>query len=418
VASHLQPSRRSLRALEWLNFFLADVQTGLGPFLAAYLTANSWNPARVGYVLTFGGLITVAMQTPAGAVVDGTHRKRALLAIALGVLVLGALLLMRTPTTFSVYLSQLVIGGAAPFLGPTVAAITLGIVGASAFDRQFGKNQSFNSGGNVVTALLIAYICYRYGYRTIFVLAALMAIPAVVSLLAIDGKEIDYARARSAASARKPSKSGLATLARDQVLLAFLLAVFLFHLANAAMLPELGELLARANLKAAGPFMSACIIVTQLVIAIGAAWVGRRAGISGRRPLLLLGFGVLPIRGVLYTLTHTAGLLIAIQVLDGVANCIFVVVSVLVIADRTRGTGHFNFVSGVLATVVGIGAALSNGVGGAVSQRFGFAASFFSLAAVAFVAFLVLFFAVPETLIQKDWDASEDDSAFVSPQVA
>jgi MFS family permease len=76
-----------LRALEWLNFFLADVQTGLGPFLAAYLAASGWNPGRVGYVLTFGGLVTVAMQTPAGAVVDAMRRKRLLIAASLAVLV-------------------------------------------------------------------------------------------------------------------------------------------------------------------------------------------------------------------------------------------------------------------------------------------------------------------------------------------
>src|SRR6202034_2119474 len=90
------------------------------------------------------------------------------------------------------------IGGSAPFLGPTVAAITLGIVGAKAFDAQFGKNQAFNSAGNVFTALLVAYVSYKLGYRAIFVIAALMAIPAAASLLAIDAKQIDYARARGA----------------------------------------------------------------------------------------------------------------------------------------------------------------------------------------------------------------------------
>jgi hypothetical protein len=71
------------RPVEWLNFFLADVQTGLGPFLAAYLAANGWNPASVGYALTFGGLVTVAVQTPAGAVVDAVHSKRLLVAVNL-----------------------------------------------------------------------------------------------------------------------------------------------------------------------------------------------------------------------------------------------------------------------------------------------------------------------------------------------
>jgi MFS family permease len=109
---------RSLRAVEWLNFFLADVQTGLGPFLAAYLAANGWNPARVGYALTFGGLVTVAMQTPAGAVVDGVHHKRALLAFNLGLLVAGALFLMAPLTRLSVYSAQLLIGGRRRSSGP------------------------------------------------------------------------------------------------------------------------------------------------------------------------------------------------------------------------------------------------------------------------------------------------------------
>jgi MFS family permease len=148
--------QRSVRAIEWLNFFLADVQTGLGPFLAAYLASSGWNPGRVGYALTFGGLVTVAVQTPAGAVVDAARRKRLLISVSLGALVCGALLLMGYSSNLSVYSAQFLIGGSAPFLGPSVAAITLGVVGAKAFDKQFGRNQAFNSAGNVFTALLIA----------------------------------------------------------------------------------------------------------------------------------------------------------------------------------------------------------------------------------------------------------------------
>lgn len=152
-----QGKQLSLRAVQWLNFFLADVQTGLGPFLAAYLASSGWNPSRVGYALTFGGLVSVAMQTPAGAVIDAVHRKRAVLTASLGVLVAGAFLLMGHLSSIRVYAAQFLIGGSGPFLGPTVAAITLGIVGAGAFDKQFGKNQAFNSAGNVFTALLVGY---------------------------------------------------------------------------------------------------------------------------------------------------------------------------------------------------------------------------------------------------------------------
>jgi MFS family permease len=164
------------------------------------------------------------------------------------------------------------------------------------------------------------------------------------------------------------------------------------------MLPELGEMLSRNNPRAAAPFMSACIIVTQVVIAISAARLGRRASTKGRKPLLLYGFGVLPVRGVLYTLVHPAVLLIAIQTLDGIANAVFVVVAILVIKDPTQGTGRFNLAAGALATTVGVGAALSNAIGGLLIQKLGYRASFLSLAGVALVAFCLLYVAIPETL--------------------
>jgi len=397
VSDTLQGNYRSLRSLEWLNFFLADVQTGLGPFLAAYLASNGWHPDRVGFALTFGGLVAVALQTPAGAAIDAVHRKRTLLAGCLGVLVAAAFLLMGNLSALSVYSAQFLIGGAGTFLAPTVTAITLGIVGAGAFDRQFGKNQAFNSAGNVFTALLVAYVSYKFGYRAIFVVSALLAIPAAASLIAINPKQIDYARARGAVQ-EKGQARGLSSLLRDRVLLSFLASAFLFHLANAAMLPQLGEMLSKGRPKAAAPFMSACIIVTQLVIAVTAAWIGKRAAASGRKPLLLLGFGVLPIRGVLYTITHSAAALIAIQTLDGVANAIFGIVSILVIKDRTQGTGRFNLAAGSLATMVGIGAAASTTFGGVLIQHFGYRASFLGLAAIALLACTLLWLAVPETL--------------------
>jgi len=416
VSDDAQVKRRSLWSIEWLNFFLADVQTGLGPFLAAYLASSGWNPSRVGYALTFGGLVSVAMQAPAGAVIDAVHRKRTLLAVSLGVLVVGAFLLMGHLSAVSVYSAQFLIGGSGPFLGPTVAAITLGVVGAAAFDRQFGKNQSFNSAGNVFTALLVAYVSYKFGYHAIFVVAALLAIPAAISLFSIDAKQIDYARARGGIQEKGQTKAeGFSLLLKDRVLLCFLGTAFLFHLANAAMLPQLGEMLSKDKPKAAAPFMSACIIVTQLVIAVSAVWIGKRAAAKGRKPLLLLGFGVLPLRGVLYTLTHAVGALIAIQTLDGVANAIFGIVSILVVKDRTQGTGRFNVAAGSLGTVVGIGAAVSTTIGGMLIQHFGYRASFLGLAAIALFAFVLLWVAVPETLTDTPPKSGSDAEA-KSPQ--
>jgi MFS family permease len=395
--------KRSLHALEATNFFLADVQTGLGPFLAAYLAGAGWEPGRVGMALTLGGIITVALQTPAGAIVDQLRSKKLVLVLASAVLAVGAIVLSITAAPWAVYTSQVLIGGAGPFLAPTLAAITMGIVGVTFFDRQFGKNQSFNSGGNVACALLIALVSHLFGNKAIFVTAAVLTIPTVIAIRAIKSSDIDYDLARGGAKQAEGEKvperaSVMQTLLGDRVLLIFLVCAFLFHFANAAMLPQLGEMLSHGARATAAPFMSACIIVTQLVIMFFATSIGRFANLHGRKPLLLLGFGVLPIRALLYTLTHNSGSLIAIQLLDGVANAIFGVVSILVIADRTRNTGRFNLVQGTLATAVGLGAAFSTTFGGKLIQHFSYRISFLALGAIAALAFVLLWTAIPETL--------------------
>jgi len=398
--------KKSVHALEATNFFLADVQTGLGPFLAAYLAGEGWTPGRVGMALTIGGIITVVLQVPAGAIVDQLRSKRLILVLACAVLALGAVLLSITAAPWAVYASQVLTGAAGPFLGPTLAAITMGIVGTTFFDRQFGRNQSFNSAGNVACALLIAGVSHLFGNRAIFITAAALTIPTALAIRAIKSNDIDYDLARGGAKQidgiEVPVRASvLQTLFGDRVLLVFLVCAFLFHFANAAMLPQLGEMLSHGARATAAPFMSACIIVTQVVIMCFAPAIGRFANLRGRKPLLMIGFGVLPIRALLYTLTHNTESLIAIQTLDGVANAIFGVVSILVVADRTRATGRFNLVQGSLATAVGIGAALSTTFGGKLIQYFSYRISFLSLGAIAVLAFILLWTAIPETLPER-----------------
>jgi len=410
TAGQVDDSKRgSVRALEWTNFFLADVQAGLGPFVAAYLASLGWQAGAVGRALTFGGIVTVLFQTPAGWVVDRVPRKRLILITGSLVLALGSLLLATSGKAGSVYTAQGLIGLAGPFLGPTMAAITMGIVGAKLFDCQFGRNQSFNAAGNLFAAAVIAGTSRFIGNRAIFLAVAILVLPTIVATLAIKRDDIDNdgARGCGADGQEKKNNTSFLTLAKDRILLAFLGCAFLFHFANAAMLPQLGELLAHGNPKAAAPFMGGCVAITQVVMLLTAAFFGRYANHHGRKGLLLLGFGVLPIRAVLYTVFHAVRALLAVQILDGVANSIFGVVSILVIADRTRGTGRFNLAQGVLATAVGSGAALSNTFGGTLMEHNGYRISFLALGAVAALAFLLLVFAVPETLHSRN---SNEDS--------
>jgi MFS family permease len=393
----------SLRALEWLNFFVADVQTGLGPFLAAYLASNGWSPERLGVLLTACGLIPIALQIPAGGLVDEVRGKRGLTAAAIVTIAAGALLLAWRASAAYVVSAQAVLTIAGLFLGPAINAITLGVVGARGFDRQLGRNQSFAAAGNVLTALLMAGLSYWIGIRNVFLCAAILALPTLVCLAKVHGKDIDLLDARGADKLGPDHNAGIfAVLLQDRVLLIFFVSAALFHLSNAAMLPQLGEMLAHGDKRTAGPLMSACVIVTQLVITFTAAQTGRLAGIFGRRPLLLTGFAALVIRGCLYTVVRGQPALIAVQMFDGVANVIFGVVSALVVADRTRRTGRFNLTQGALASFVGIGAALSTTYGGYLIEHFGYNTSFLGLSAVGLIAFVLLFVFFPETQLETN----------------
>jgi MFS family permease len=393
-----QASVSTLRGLDWLNFFLADVQTGVGPFLAIYLAGYAWNEERVGLALTVGGIAGILAQTPSGALVDQVYRKRTLIAAAIGALALGALLIAFVPTFSSVMVAQILIGSTSTIFAPAICAISLGIVGHQLFDVRQGRNQSFNSAGNVAAAVSMGLLGYFVSNRSIFFFVVVCTLPTLFALRHIRADEIDYERARGAKEDAGDGKPvGARVLLEERPLLIFLVCAVMFHFANAAILPLLGEMLAKGHGRSSMLFMSACVVTTQLVITMIAAWSGRKAGTWGRKPLLLIAFGVLPIRAVLYTLTSNTVALVAIQILDGVGAGIFGVVSVLVIADLTQGSGRFNITLGAIGTAVGIGAALSQTIAGTIVHHFSFNAGFLFLAAIAATAFGILYFLMPET---------------------
>lgn len=354
--------------------------------------------------LTVGGIAGIICQTPAGALVDRVRSKRALIAAGVVALAFGALLIAFLPKFWPVMVAQVLIGGTSSVFIPVICAISLGIVGQRMFDCRQGRNQAFNSAGNVTAALAMGLIGL-FSNRGIFFFVVALSIPTILCLRFINPKEIDYDLARNAKHGDGDGKPAhVWELLKDRPLLIFLCSAVLFHFANAAMLPLLGEMLSEGKGRASMMFMSACVVTTQLVITLLASWSGRRAGNWGRKPLLLIAFAVLPVRGVLYTLTHNAILLVAIQILDGVGAGIFGVVSVLVIADLTRGTGRFNLAQGAIATAVGIGASLSQVIAGAIVQHTSYRTGFLFLAAIATLAFGILWLFMPETRIQSGDD--------------
>ena len=391
-------SKKSLPGLDWLKFFLADVQSGVGPFLAIYLGAAGWNEETIGVVLTGGGIAGIIAQTPAGALADRLRSKRALIGAAIVALAVGALAMAFFPSFWTVMAAQTLIGVSSSIFVPTVCAMSLGVVGRSLFDRRQGRNQTFNSAGNVVAAVSMGFIGYLISNRGIFFFVAASTLPTLWALSRIRPDEINHDVARGSVDgttvSHHPSDR---TSMNNRPLVVFLICAVLFHFANAAMLPLLGEKLAKGHGRSSMMFMSACVVTTQLVVTLLATWAGVKAHSWGRKPMLLIAFGVLPVRGILYTMTDASDALIAIQVLDGIAAGIFGVVSVLVIADLTDGTGRFNLTLGAVTTAVGIGAALSQSVAGAIVHHAGYHAGFLFLAAVAAAAFVLLCGWMPET---------------------
>jgi MFS family permease len=401
------PARRSLFALDALYLILADVRGGLGPFLAIYLASvHRWDPARIGVAMAVMSVAGLVAQTPAGALIDGVRERRTVIALAFVLVAAGALAMVFRPTAPVVLSAQAMIGAAGTVFAPALAAISLGLVGHTGLSRRVGRNQALDHTGNVTVAALAGLIGDTIGYGGIFVMAAVLCLTGIVATWLIRGKDIDYARARGGdadPSGANPTTAGprvasLRELVSDRRIVIFTASVVLFHFANAAMLPLVGQKMTAGLTRGAATPMAAAIIAAQVVMIPVALLSSRLAESWGRKLTFLVGFAVLPIRGVLYTFSTDPHYLVGVQLLDGIGAGIFGVVGVLVIADLTRGTGRFNLMQGALATATGLGAALSNLVTGIVVKAAGFDAGFLMLAAIAAAALVFFATAMPETL--------------------
>lgn len=396
-----QVAGRIDHALDLLNFTLADVRDGLGPYLAIYLLlTHHWDQASIGIVMAVGGIAAIAVQTPVGALVDRTTAKRALVIAGALAVTGGALAIPLFPHFYPIAALQALTGVAGSVFAPALAAITLGVVGPHAFARRIGRNESFNHAGNATTAAVTGGLAYFFGPVVVFWVLAAMAALSVVATLRIprDAIDDDVARGMDHTPGQPHQRpSGLATLLHNRRLLIFAATVVAFHFANAAMLPLVGQLLALHNQNIGTALMAVCIVAAQVVMIPVAFVTGAKADVWGRKPLFLVAFAVLTVRGLLFTLSDDSFWLVGVQLLDGVGAGIFGALFPLVVQDVTHGTGRFNVSLGAITTAWGAGAALSNLVAGEIVVTLGYDAAFGLLAALAGAGFLLYLIAMPET---------------------
>jgi predicted MFS family arabinose efflux permease len=393
----VRPSRRSLLGLDWFVFCLADVQTGFGPFVSVYLTAQKWTQGDIGLVLTVAGIIGLIGRVPGGAVVDAVRSERSAAGLAVIGIGLSALVMALWPLFPFVFFASVLSAAANCVLNPAVAAISLGLVGYAAIGPRLGRNARFASLGTGVAAAGMGACGYLFSTRAVFFVTAALLVPTLIALSNIRAAEIDPVRAHSGVAPHDELGPGLRRLLTHRPLIAFAGATALFQFANAAMLPLMGSVMTMRSANWAEILIAACIIVPQLVVALCSPWVGRQAERWGRRPLLLLGFAALPLRCILFADTPDPYLIVAIQVLDGISAAVLGVLVPLIAADLARNTGRYNLTQGIIGTAVGIGASLSTTFAGYVTDRYGSHIAFLGLGVAATCALLFTLVAMPET---------------------
>jgi MFS family permease len=376
---------RPILGLAAVNFFLADVQGGLGPFLATWLAqAAQWDPARVGLVITVSSLVSLVCNTPAGALVDRTRQPRSWVAVSVLATVAGTLALLPARGFAAVLAAQFVAAAGGALTAPALMALTLAIVGKPRFSAQQARNQAWNHVGNVAAAGLVAGATFVLGAQAAFWVLAGMAAASGLSLLLISAAAIDPARATGHVATT--SDTSLMRVLADRRVLALGIALLLFHLGNAAMLPLLGQRMAAIGRGDATRWLAACVIVAQVTMAPVALAAGRAADRVNPAWLLLAACAVLPVRGVLAALATDPAWLVPVQILDACgAGTLGVVVPILV-ADYTWGSGRTQTALGAVGTLQGIGAALSATLGGVLATWVGWVAAFIGLAVPAVFA--------------------------------
>lgn len=389
--------RAGRNAVHALNFFVAAMQTGFGPFVSVWLVSRGWSLTDVGIALSVGTVAGLVGQLPGGALVDMVHHKRPITAIAIAVVAVSALMIAVTPSIPAVWLAQVLHAFGSVVITPAIAALTLALCGHDSFSERLGGNARYAALGAALAAGALGLASTRLGEQSIFLVTAALALPAIASLFSIrQGPTPPTPADHMALAPPKDRDTAPWTIFNDPTMHIFALCLILFHLSNAAMLPlALGELSQRGE--ASGFIVPAAIIVPQLITMIASPWTGAMARTVGRRKVLLVGFIALPARAVLFAFSPGPEAVDAIEVLDGVSATVLGLMLPLIAADLTRKTGHLNLAIGSFGLAVGLGATFSTTVAGWVADRMGAEMAFLGLALVGGIATVLLALAMPET---------------------
>jgi MFS family permease len=386
-------------ALDGLNFFLADVRGGLGPYVNVLLVTEAhWSQLAVGSTLMVSGLIGIAAHPAVGAFIDRTHAKREAIIFGAFLLSACALAIATWPILPVVLVADVIMAVLGGLFAPSIAAITLGLFGHGALAARLGRNAAFDKAGNVFIALIAGVVGVTVSQRAPFYLVPLFAMLTTAAALSIPGSAIDHARARGLepTANREEHPADWRILFHYRPLVVFAGSAAIFYFADAPMLPLVAQKLALANPGWETGLTSMSIVLAQLVTILMALLV-TRANAIGRRPLLIAAFVALVIRGALCVWFTNGAALLLLQAFEGVTGGLFEALLPLILADVMEGTGRYSLARGVVGTVQGIGGSCSQAAAGFIVTRAGYPSAFFVLALIAAAGLLLVLFLLPET---------------------
>jgi MFS family permease len=390
-------SRQSRIGMNAANFFQAEAVGVILPVLNGFLKDAHWRYDAIGMATAIAGLGTLLFQTPAGVITDKVTARRMLFAIVCTITGLCFALLPVVPRTYPWIDSLLFTSGVAQsFFAPLLGALALALAGHVALGKILGETQSWNHAGNIVAALIAIGLVRWFGTAGVFYSVGLVSMIGAASVFLIRRNELDEQRG----SGRKDGKTAQKdqswrSLLSDRVVLALFVAISLFHLANAPILP-LTALYVK-KLGGSDSLMASTVLIAQIVM-VPVAWLsGKLCQSWGRKPVMAIGFWVLPLRIASYTLAHSPRMIVALQSLDGIGAGIYGVVAVAIVADLTAGKGKFNTLLGLLATAQAVGGVIGPVISGLLVQHLGFTITFWSFAALALMAAWFFVQWIPET---------------------
>jgi MFS family permease len=380
-----QPASSGIWPLLSLNFFMADMQAGIGPFLGVFLLAHGWESGLIGTVMTVGGVAGMLMTTPAGALVDATRRKKLYVIIPGICTVIASGIVLLSQSFWLVTASQVATAVAGAAIGPAVSGITLGMVRQTGFNRQNGRNQALNHAGNMVGAGLSGLLGWMFGFTAVFLLAALFGVLSIISVLMIPSDAIDDDAARGLDRNKEDNGKvgGIRVLLECKPLLILAAALACFHLGNGAMLPLYGLAVVASKQGDPAGFVAITIVVAQAVMIVVSLIAMRLAEKEGYWLVLLISFIALPIRGVIAAHVMNKWGVYPVQILDGIGAGLQSVAVPGLVARILNGTGRVNVGQGAVMTVQGLGASLSPAIGGWIAQDIGYSAMFLILGSFA-----------------------------------